>query len=322
MPLENDELNIPELTADFAKTLLGDDGGNGDPAPAPGEPTPAPGPAPVPAPIDPIAQLLAEDPLPKSWKKDHEPLWAKTDKSMRDAIKAREADVSRGIQMYQGGYKQWDAMTKPFEQVMKSNPNFGPEQQVQLFQNLMSSHLRMLSLQGPEKVEFAKNLLKAYGMDVGALTGTSAPPPPPAIPPEFQTRVSAAEAAARRTQETLDQFLLSENQKVVDAFFADPKNEYAAELTPEIGQLLQSGQAKDLPTAYEQAIWLNPSVRAKVQEKAFAERTRLAAEDAKKAQRLANLNRSSSQDGTPPAGKKKTVDETVDEIVAKHLTQH
>lgn len=319
MPPE-DDLNIPSLSADFAADMLG--GGPEDP---PGnEPPPSPPVPPVPPtpPIDPTLALLTEDPLPKSYKKDLEPVWVKADKALREAIKAREADVNRGIQMYQGGYKQWDTITKPFEQVLKANPNFGPEQQAQLFTNLMTSHLRMLSLQGPEKVEFAKTLLKGYGLDVGMLTGApgSTPPAPPAIPPEIQTKLGRVDAL----ESTLNNYLLGEQKKAVDAFFNDPKNEYAVDVATEIHHLLETGAADSLQSAYEQAVWLNPTVRAKMVEKDIAERTRKAKEDADKARRLANLNRGGqgNDPGVPPKDKPKSVDDTVDEIVTKYTTTH
>jgi hypothetical protein len=186
---ENDgtgDLDYTTLGADFASEFAGShsDGGGGD-DPLDGgagsgarqEPvTPPSGTPPqTPTPSPDFQQLT----MPKSWKSEHTPLWEKiTDHATRKYIHDREGEVSRGIQMYHEGYQNWSSVMEPFKPVLQNHPQFDSKQQVQLMQNLMHSHLRLLGLKGPEKATFIKTLLNAYGVDPAELTGTPGVPNP------------------------------------------------------------------------------------------------------------------------------------------------
>lgn len=263
--------------------------------------------------IDPVAQLAALDashPLPKSWPKDSAAEWKGMTEAQRGRAIAREADISRGIQTYQQGYSNWDAVTKPFAEVFKAHPQVNP---AQLYTNLMDSHLVLMGMKGPEaKAAKARELLSAYGITLEGLNAAPASPPPAPLPPQLLSRIDGVEA-----------YVLAQQERAVDAFFNDPKNEFANDVAPDIQRLLETGQAKDLQSAYEQALWLNPATREKLLAKQIAERDAKAKEAADKVRRLNNLNRGkSSSELTEPAPRKGSIDETVDAVVAKHYPSH
>lgn len=87
-------------------------------------------------------------------------------------------------------------------------------------------------------------------------------------------------------------------QKQVEAFKADPKNKHYAAAESRIAELLNSGAAKDLADAYEQAVWGTPQLRelviaeraAEAKAKADAEAKKLA--DAARAANVVNIRTS------------------------------
>jgi hypothetical protein len=61
--------------------------------------------------------------------------------------------------------------------------------------------------------------------------------------------------------------------KEIDAFAADPAHPYFDELANDITKLFEAGLAKDLPEAYEKAVYANPTTRQKEIDRLTAEKT-------------------------------------------------
>ena len=105
-------------------------------------------------------------------------------------------------------------------------------------------------------------------------------------------------------QETLYNQKLQENMKTVETFFADPKNEFAAELQDDILKQFEQGRASTLQEAYEQAMWLNPGVRQKLMSREV--------ENATKPKRPGPPNvKSSSVAPTPTESGDESIEETM-----------
>lgn len=290
MPDQNDmgEVDVGALVADMGN-LWSDDAPPPAPAPA-GTPAAAPA-APTPSTTPPVS---GPKPMPKAWKKEMEALWGQLPADAHEYIHAREADVSRGIQTYRDGHERWSRLLTPFQQVLQQYPDVDP---VGLMQNLMQTHLT-LALPGDnaKKRELVSKVLASYGID---LTG-AAPSAPPAVDPALLQRVDGIE----RTIQT-EKYQTALNQ--VTAFFNDPTNEYAKELELDVLEGVKRGL--DLKTAYEQAQWLNPAVRAKLIAKQTAPAPGAAA---------LNVNAGSNGSRPPPAPRKGSIDDTIDSVISKH----
>jgi len=107
----------------------------------------------------------------------------------------------------------------------------------------------------------------------------------------------------------------------VHSFAADPKNIYFEELANDIAHLLRTKAEPSVEKAYEAAIWRNPAVRAKELARQQTEKTeaekKAAAEKAATAKRATEVNvRSSARRGSAatPAG---SIDDTLNETLAK-----
>lgn len=230
-------------------------------------------------------------PLPKSWKKEMEGLWGKLPREVHDYVYEREANVSRGIQSYRDGHETWQSLVQPFQQVFQQHPQVKPRE---LFQNLMQTHLA-LSFGSPEqKKALWQQIGKAYG-----LAEEQAAAPAVDLSP-LQQRIQSIEQAFYQQR-------LAETTAKVEAFFADPKNEFAKDLEDDILEQVRAGE-RDLAKAYEKAMWLNPKVREKVIAKQRAA-----------APSPLNLKSGGGASRGSPAPRKGTIDETIDSIVAKHF---
>lgn len=201
--------------------------------------------------------------LPKAWKKTMEPLWNELKPELHDYVYSREDDVMKGLQMYQDGHTKWTETITPFKQVLDQHPNVNP---VQLMQNVMGNHIRLLQTPPQERIALAKKLLEGYGIPIEALTGQPAQAPDATQRElqELRAEVQRLQGGFQTAEQRLQQQAVAEKTKEVEKFFSDPANKYAEELGDNIFQLLKTGAASDLPTAYEMAMWTNPEVRAKV----------------------------------------------------------
>lgn len=262
---DNAGANVEEPVSDDAggETILGD--GSGD-TPGKEEKPEGNSSGPDGAPQTPTQPVKIKE-LPKSWKKDKQALWEKADPALHDYVHEREADVMRGIQMYSEGHNRWEAVTSPFKDVLSRYPDVTPEKQVQLYQNLMNSHLQLLT--SPNKVELARQLLKAYNIDLKAVVGEggeNGDAGQPQVDPRLialQREVESLRAERNGEKQEAAQRVYQENLRATEAFFSDAKNKYAEEVGDDILRFLQSGAAKDLPEAYEMACLINPAVRIK-----------------------------------------------------------
>jgi hypothetical protein len=260
--------------------------------------------------------------LPKSWKKDMEGHWKTLPKEVHDYVYAREADVMRGLQQYQEGYKQWDQLLKPYGGLFQQNPDVNP---VQLMQNLMNTHLQLLnpSLPADQKAQIGQRILESYGIKLAGQP--AAPADENSAITALQQRLDRAEQIARQAADRLTareraeyDAGVKEWESKIETFASDPKNKFFADVGNDILRFVQTGAASSLEAAYELACYANPVVRAKIlaEQQAPAQATTAkpatAARDA--SGRFVNL------DGEPPArrsARSGTIDQTIDAVVAR-----
>jgi hypothetical protein len=233
-----------------------------------------------------VAPPAASRPLPKSWKKEMEAHWGALPKEIHDYVYEREANVSRGIDMYKGGHENWNKLVTPYQEILSQHPNVNP---VELLDGLMKSHLA-LSFGTPEqKREIVQRLIQEYGISLDNA-------PAPQVDPRVQ-----------QLEGTVRSLILDQNKRLIEAFFTNPQNKYANDVGDDILKLIQSGKAATLEEAYETAIWLNPGVRAKL----IAEQQAAAAP---KPSNVTKLN-VGTEAPTRPGKKTGSIDDTIDAVV-------
>lgn len=293
----------------------------GDPV-APTTPTaatPAPGPS---------APDLSR--APASWKPDVAAHWATLPESVRAEAHRREEDFHKGIESYKTKSTFADAMVaaiQPFYPSLQAN-GIDP---VAHAHNLMSMHHRLATGDRAARVAMIGQIARDFGLTPADFGGPGFDPnvDAPILDPmlkalqdeQARDRTRLANLEAERQAEKKAR-ITSE----VTAFAKDKP--YFDEVANDIARFIQTGAYPDLPSAYQAAIWANPTTRTKVQADeqrridteraaaAKAEADRKAAADAAKSSNLrTTANRVTNGSGAPKGTMEQTMREKLDELM-------
>lgn len=315
-----EELNI-DFGADMEATLSAmESGGNAGDAdrqspPADATPASAPGAPAASAPVvtpstDPktAPQPTAEEwrSMPKSWKKDYEKHWGKFDPEVQQYVHQREKESLDGIMKYKPVADKWTETVKPYEQIFS---HFGQDP-AEIFQRLTNTHLAIVFGSPEEQRIAADRLIKDYNLQQFINKDGVVAPPDEAIQ-QIRTLSSRLQALEGGIQRQAQQTTMAD----IQAFFAKPENEFANEVSQDMVELIRSGLASDLPSAYEKAIYLNPSVRSKIFE-------REAAKIAKPTRQAPTNVQSDGPPAAPTGASNETIDETMQETYRKIMGAH
>ena len=259
---------------------------------------------------------------PQTWRKEVLENWDKLPRAVQEEVLKREGDIFEGIEKYKSKAEvadRYQGLMKPYE-AMFQQYNIDPVHRVD--QLMRTDYL--LAFGTPEqKTQLAQRLLAEYGINLGGSSVNSVPTETTYIDPQvdaLQKELNGLKSQLNGFSQTQIETQKAGIQAQVEAFASDPVNEFFTEVAPQITALITSGQAKDLKSAYEQAVWLNPVTRDKLvqkqlTEKAEAER-KAAEEKAAAALKAKSVNvRSSvkSSSGTTPTG---NIDDTIAETLA------
>lgn len=259
------------------------------------------------------AQTNPWDSVPKSWAQEHHPHWEKVSPEVRQVIHKRESDVEKGIRSYYDGHQRWNKLSTVFQDVAQPDTDL-----VGVYETLANNHKLLMQSEPSQRRELFKEMAKHYGVDLADVQAAARDVQQgqggPDITKTVQEHVTKAMQPfmAERQAQQFESY-----KKTVDAFFSDPKNEFAKDVAADMLKLIQSGQ-RDLPLAYEMAILRNPEVKAKYLAK-LAQSGAGGQEGANgdNVNASANRNVKSSGEGAP-SGKPKTMDDTMNAIVRKH----
>ena len=306
---ENIEYDVEALTKEVAGDLFSSEGETvSEEVAEPKDPNPAA--LPTDAGDGPSPGTAAFDAMPKAWKKEMEAHWAKLDPEVRKYVNSREADVSRGIQMYQQGHSSWNRLLEPYQQIFQAYPNLDP---VQLMQGVLNQHLQLAQASPEQKREIATRMLKAYGLEFPTAAQGEAPQTNAELD-TLKQRLAQVEGLWQAAQRAAQQTSYQKSLEDVNTFSSDPKNAFWDEVSEDIFVLLKKGAASTLPEAYELACLRNPQVRAKMMQTASAP----AVPATSPKSNFPNINGNT----VAPRSKKMTMDETIGSVIAKHYSPH
>jgi hypothetical protein len=133
---------------------------------------------------------------------------------------------------------------------------------------LLDNHNALRSNDPNVKVAKARELLSQYGIDPSLV----AQPDPNALPPHVASlQAKIAQLEQRLANPQGQQFAplppsQDENNIMaeIEAFRADPAHPHFDAVTTHMGQLLETGAAPDLESAYHAAVAMNPALRSTV----------------------------------------------------------
>ena len=307
-----DSVDTSKIAGDIASELgFGSSGAGEDGSVSakqePNDPNPAS--APQNAGDGPAPGTAAFEAMPKAWKKEMEAHWAKLDPEVRKYVNSREADVSRGIQMYQQGHSSWNRLLTPYQKIFEAHPNLDP---VQLLQGVMNQHLQLAQGTPEQKRAIAAQMLKSYGLDFPQEPSGSDQQNPENSPAfqALQNRLAQVESLWASAQSAAQQQAYTKSLSEVEAFSADPKNLHWNDVVEDVLLLIRKNAASTLSEAYELACYRNPAVRAKLLAPSAP------APQAKAS--LPNINGST----TTPRQRKLSMEDTINGVISKHYSSH
>lgn len=305
MPEDDLDINmadaLSEMSTDFG-------GGGSAPSSADADPSqvraPSTAPAAAAAPAtNPAAPAVpaAPDPwkaLPKSWKRDYEQKYAALDPEVQQYIHQREKEALEGLMHYKGQFDPFDSVLKKYEAAFKQI-GVAPHE---AFDHLINAHLVLSNAPADVKAQYARALLKDYGLE-GMLQGGAGAPAAPVQDP----RIDQLFGRVGQFEKFINDSNLRETTQAVNAFLNDPKNEFASEVLSDMTELLERGAATTLQEAYDIAMHKNPVVRGKILQREI--------EKAAKPQKAPPTRlESSAVPPNPTGGKKATLEETLADV--------
>jgi hypothetical protein len=260
---------------------------------------------------------------PKAWPKEMHEHWGKVDPAVQEYLEKREQQMVEGLGQYTEDAKYGKTLKEaiaPYQAVLQQY-RLEPHQAVQ---SLLQAHTRLT--QGT--IEQRQAAYQELGVNLGLTASTSNGSQAPAQAP---TPVDPKLEALEREFQTMKQSLTAREQaeyqaaqsrvtQEVEAFAADAKaHPHFQEVSAQITALLKGGVVSSLQEAYDQAVWMNPVVRAK--EVAAAQQAEVAKQkendrlNALKAKTAASSNvkhRETTRTPTAPLG---TMEDTIREEV-------
>lgn len=196
-----------------------------------------------------VAEVTAK-PRPSSWRKDYEEHWTKLDPALQDYINKRESDYANGVSQYKQNYEAvapiYEAM-QPFMPLLQQH-NMQPQQWIS---NLGNAHRTLVEGSPEAKLQAFAKLASDYGVPLQALTGQQYDPQQAQLMTQFN-----------QMQNQLNGFLQMQEQEKTTALERQIEEfkqsaPHFDEVKETMAQLLQSGAASDLKSAYDKAIRLN-----------------------------------------------------------------
>ncbi len=196
--------------------------------------------------------------VPPSWSKRAD-LFAQAPPELQAAIVEREAEMARGVERFKGLAEFADMA----------------EQSGTTLQNALRSYVNIEQLLHQDFVGGIKEICRNIGIEPAALAAQLGGAPAAAGAPAqsgSQPAASADQKAADpeliELRQTVHSMRLEQAGREVQNFMTDPANKYFEDVADDVARLIRASRATgdnlSLKDAYEQAIWANPTVRAKL----------------------------------------------------------
>lgn len=207
-----------------------------------------------------LKELTPEEPdvpLPEAWKsEERQKLWEQIPKEARKALHARESEVHKGFTKHDEerafARKIKETLT-PYMPVIQSL-GIPPEQAIS---SLLNTEYTLRTAPPMQKAQVLMSLAQQYGVDLSQIGQM------PQIDPNtayMQQQLHALQRQQMIERQQAQTQAMAEIQTEIETF-GEGKQDFDI-LREDMAALLQSGRAKSLEDAYNQAQWLNPVTRS------------------------------------------------------------
>ena len=255
----------------------------------------------------PLAPAASQRPaMPKSLRKELEPLWNAAPAELVQAFIQRDQDAEKGITQYKSQAEQASALLnefKPYEWILR-NENATP---VTAIAPLLKTAALLRTGTPAQKAQAVAQTMQQFGIPIehiAAMFGGKAPQgqSQAALDPAYSALYNEVNGLKHQFQTTLQSQQQNEEQRlkaIINQFSSDPTNSHFESVKDKVAQLLQApallgpnahlmGERELLELAYKTAIKLDPTLSAQLAAQQQAEAQRIARE---KAQQAVNQSR-------------------------------
>lgn len=198
---------------------------------------------------------------PQSWSAGEKAHWDKIPAEVQAVIARREEEAHRGItQLGQDASfgKQLKEVISPYLPIIRAEG--GTE--AGAVKDLLQTAYILRTASPEQKVGLFRQLAGQFGVDL-AVAAQGAPQVNPEVQ-QLRQKIAQLEGTFAGAQQQQHQQAQGQAQAIIDAFVADPKNEFYEQVKPLMAHLLIGGQAKDMQEAYDMACHANPDVRSTI----------------------------------------------------------
>lgn len=255
---------------------------------------------------------------PGPWAADAKAEWSKLPPAVQAAVMKREAEMNEGGRQWSDQKRRYEAILAPAAQAFQAR-NLSVEDGL----NRLLSAQDFLDREPASAIAW---LAKSYGVDLQNLASN-----PPAPQPQLQSdpRVQQLAQQYSTLESQLNGFLQSQTMGVIESFAKDKP--YYAEVESELLKIIPIVKAENpdanpqavLEKAYDQAVWLNQTVREKLiadrQQAQQQQQTDAIKAKAAQAAKAAVSVKGSSNGVATPSRKPTMVDESVYDTVRRTL---
>jgi len=209
------------------------------------------------------ATLLAAP--PKAWRKETTAFWDKIPEEARREIVKREEDIQKGFSKLNDLANFGDAFVQNLRPHLPTlqKYNLDPAKHAS---DLFTIHRTLVEGTPKDRVGVIRQLMRDHNISDEELGSPDFQPP--YIDPQVRDLTTRYNTLQSQIQENARKAALEETQR----FAADPAHPHFDAVSEDIARLINSNTCSTLQEAYDQAIWLNPTVRQQILDAKEADR--------------------------------------------------
>lgn len=240
-------------------------------------------------------------------RKEEATAYMKADPVLQQAFLRRSEEMHKGIEQFREKAQFADSVSRAIQPFAQNIQAAGVSPDVAIHA-LFSADAMLRSANPQQKAGMIYKLMQDYQVNPQDLLNVLQSPQQSSFNPEvfaMQQQLQQMKSWVEQQSQAREQMEQQQLNSEIERFAADPANVHFEAVREHMAALLQSGLAKDLPDAYQQAVYANPTIRARVlaeqQAKAEADRKAEALKKAQAAKQAASVNL--ARKGTLPAAR-------------------
>lgn len=197
--------------------------------------------------------------VPRSLSPEAKAQFATWPELARNEFMRREADTARGVEKLQQELRATSDRYQPLEAVIaphREKWQLHGMDDARAIQALVAAQT-FLEKSPAEGIAY---LARQYGVQLNGMAAT----PAPQADPQYQQLTNQIRTLEQRLQaqdQASQSQRLTETQSVIEQFASNPAHKYFDNVRDQMATLIESGAAKDMSQAYQQACWGNETIR-------------------------------------------------------------